>query len=42
MYAKKSKQNATFQLSVKLVLNKMHEAMFKPVLTQRQYVNRSY
>ena len=36
------KQNATFQFSVKLISNKMHEATFKLVLTQRQYVDRSY
>ena len=36
------KQNAAFQLSFKLFSNKMHEAAFKQVLTQRQYVDRSY
>ena len=36
------KQNITFQFSVKLTYNKMHEATFKLVLTQRQYVERSY
>ena len=36
------KQNATFQFSVKLISNKIHEATFKLVLTQRQYVDRSY
>ena len=36
------KQNTTFQFSVKLFPNKMHEATFKLVLTQRQYVDRSY
>ena len=36
------KQNITFQFSVKFIYNKMHEATFKPVLTQRQYVDRSY
>ena len=36
------KQNITFHFSVKLVSNKMHEATFKLVLTQRQYVDRSY
>ena len=36
------KQNTTFQFSVKLIYNKMHEATFKLVLTQRQYVDRSY
>ena len=36
------KQNTTFQFSVKLISNKMHEATFKLVLTQRQYVDRSY
>ena len=38
----KGKQNTTFQFSVKLSSNKMHEATFKLVLTQRQYVDRSY
>ena len=36
------KQNTTFQFSVKFISNKMHEATFKLVLTQRQYVDRSY
>ena len=36
------KQNTTFQFSVKLFSNKMHEATFKLVLSQRRYVNRSY
>ena len=36
------KQSATFQFSVKLFSNKMQEATFKLVLTQRQYVDRSY
>ena len=36
------KQNTTFQFSVKLIFQKMHEATFKLVLSQRQYVNRSY
>ena len=36
------KQNITFQFPVKLIYNKMHEATFKLVLTQRQYVDRSY
>ena len=36
------KQNTTFQFSVKLISHKMHEATFKPVLTQIQYVDRSY
>ena len=36
------KQNITFQFSVKLIYNKMHEATFKLVLTQRQYIDRSY
>ena len=36
------KQNTTFQISVKLFSNKMHDATFKLVLTQRQYVYRSY
>ena len=35
-------QNITFQFSVKLIYNKMHEATFKLVLTQIQYVDRSY
>ena len=37
----KGKQNTTIQLSVKLFSNKMHEAAFKLVLTQR-HVDRSY
>ena len=36
------KQNTTFQFSVKLISNKMHEATFKLVLTQKQYADRSY
>ena len=36
------KQNTTFQFSVNLISNKMHEAIFKLILTQRQYVDRSY
>ena len=36
------KQNTTFQFSVKLITNKMHGGTFKLVLTQRQYVDRSY
>ena len=36
------KQNTTFQFSVKLISNKMQEATFKLVLTQRQYIARSY
>ena len=36
------KQNTTFQFSVNIILNKMHEATLKLVLTQRQYVDRSY
>ena len=36
------KQNTTFQFSVKLISNKMYEATFKLVLTQKQYVDRSY
>ena len=36
------KQNITFQFSVKFIYNKMREATFKLVLTQRQYVDRSY
>ena len=36
------KQNTTFQFSVKIISNKMHEAKFKLVLTQRQNVDRSY
>ena len=35
------KQNTTFQFSVKLISNKMHEATLRLILTQRQYVNRS-
>ena len=37
-----SKQNNTLQFSVKVFSNKMHEATFKLVLNQRQYVDRSY
>ena len=36
------KQNSTFQFSVKLISNKMHEATFKLDITQKQYVDRSY
>ena len=36
------KQNTTFQFSVNIISNKMHEATFKLVLTQRQYVDRLY
>ena len=36
------KQNTTFQFSFKLFSNKIHEATFKLVLTQIQYVDRSY
>ena len=36
------KQNTTFQFSVSIIFNKMHEATLKLVLTQRQYVDRSY
>ena len=36
------KENTTFQFSVIIISNKMHEATFKLVLTQRQYVDRSY
>ena len=39
---KNGKQNTTFQFSVKLISNKMHEAILKLVLAQRQYVDRSY
>ena len=35
------KQNTTFQFSIKLIFNKMHEATFKLILTQRQHVGRS-
>ena len=35
------KQNTPLPFSVKLIYNKMHEATFKLVLTQRQYVDRS-
>ena len=34
------KQNTTFQFSVEIIFNKMHEALLKLVLTQRQYVDR--
>ena len=39
-----SKQNSTFQFSVKLISTciKMHEATFQLVLTQRQYADRLY
>ena len=33
------KQNTAFQFSVKLISNKIHEATFKLILTQRQYVD---
>ena len=36
------KQNTTVQFSVKFFSSKMHEATFNQVLTQRQYVDRSY
>ena len=36
------KQNTTFQSSVKLFSDKMRDPTFKLVLTQRQYVDRSY
>ena len=36
------KQNTTYQFSVKLFSNKNAKATFKLVLTQRQYVDRSY
>ena len=36
------KQNTTFQFSAKLISNKLHEVTFKLVLSQRQYVDRSY
>ena len=36
------KQNTTFQFLVKLISSEMHEAILKLVLTQRQYVDRSY
>ena len=36
------KQNIIFQFSVNIIFNKMHEATLKLVLTQRQYVDRSY
>ena len=35
------KQNTTFQFSVKVIYNKMHDATLKLVLTQRQDVDRS-
>ena len=41
MFANTDKQNTTFQFSVKLISNKMHEATFKLILTQRQHVDRS-
>ena len=41
MFANKDKQNTTFQFSVQLISNKMHEATFKLILTQRQYVEHS-
>ena len=34
-------QNTTLQFSVKLISNKIQEATFKLILTQRQYVDRS-
>ena len=36
------KQNTTFKFSVKLISNKMCETTFKLVLTEIQYVDRSY
>ena len=39
---KNGKQNTIFQFSVKLNSNKMHGGTFKLVLTQSQYVDRSY
>ena len=36
------KQNTTFQFSAKLTSNKMHEATFKLLLTQVQYVDHSH
>ena len=36
------KENTNMQFPVKLISNKMHEATFKLVLTQRQYVDSSY
>ena len=42
MFANKSLQNTTFQFSVKLISNKIHETTFQVALTQRQYVDRSY
>ena len=36
------KQNTTFQFLVKIITYKMYETTFKLVLTQRQYVDRSY
>ena len=36
------KQNTTSQFSVKLTSNKTKEATFKVVLTQGQFVDRSY
>ena len=36
------KQNTIFQFSAKLFSNKKHDATFKLVLTQKQYVDRSY
>ena len=35
------KQNPTVQFSVKVISNKMHEATFKLVFNQRQYVYHS-
>ena len=37
-----SKQNTIFQFSLKVISNKMHEAISKLVKTQKQYVNRSH
>ena len=36
------KKNTTFQFSVKSISNKIHEAIFTLVNTQRQYVDRLY
>ena len=39
MYA--GKQNTTFQFSVELISNKMHETTLKLVITQKQYADCS-
>ena len=42
MFANKWLTKHHLSVSVKLISKKMHEATFKLVLTQGQYVDRSY